>query len=436
MSGWGSAITGSTAKELAASIETAIRRGVVAPGEELPPVRVLASTLSLSPTTVSGALALLRHRGLIVSEERRASRVSPTRPLAPSPPLVRDLRHGGPDPALLPDIRPALRRAADELSSPRMYGLSQVDPDLAALARQRFEASGIDPANLFACGGALDGVQRALELAVSPGDLVAVEDPGYADHFDLVRALGVRLAPVPVDDDGLDPEMLEKVIATGARAVIITPVGQNPQGSSVTAERAEQLNRILRSSPETLLVEDQHLSLVTHSVHTASDGLKRWMVVRSLAKSLGPDLRLAVAVGDRGTVERIASRMAVGPGWISYLLQRTAVHLLRDQAVAQQLLRTSRTYDARRQALLSALQALGVNAFGRSGLNVWIPVDDEGEVAVTLAEEGWTIAPGAPFRIGSSPGIRVTTSTLPETEAPRVADAVARTLQSRPRRRG
>lgn len=436
MTAWGSAIAGSSAKELAASIESAIRRGVLNAGEELPSVRVIAGTLSLSPTTVSGALSLLRERGLVVSEERRASRVSPSRPLAASPAQVHDLRHGGPDPALLPDIRPALRRAADELSSPRMYGVSQVDPDLRALARERFESSGIDPANLVVCGGALDSVQRALEVTISPGDLVAVEDPGYADHFDLVRALGLRLAPVPVDDEGPDPDALQRAVAAGALALIITPVGQNPRGSAISAARAEQLNRILRRAPETLLVEDQHLSLVTRRVHTASVGLKRWIVVRSLAKSLGPDLRLAVAVGDRSTVERIAERIAVGPGWISYLLQRTAVHLLRDHAVTEQLLRTTRVYDARRSALLTALEALGVSAFGRSGLNVWVPVDDEGEVAVTLAEEGWTIAPGTPFRIESSPGIRITTSTLPEKEALRVADAVARTFLSRPRRRG
>lgn len=432
---WPESITGSTARELADNVEDAVRGGNLNPGQELPSVRRLAVSLSLSPATVAGAMSILRQRGVVESEERRSTRIASGKPGTTQRPVV-DLRHGCPDVAHLPDIRAALRRAADEIITPRSYGLSPIDPDLAVLAAERFGADGIDASYLLACGGALDGVLRALEVSLSPGDAVAVEDPGYSDHHDLVRAIGMRTVPVTVDDEGPQPESLRGALSSGAKAFILTPAGQNPRGSLLSAERASQLRAVLVETPDLLVVEDQHLSfMLDHTNSVSAGGLHRWLVVRSLAKSLGPDLRLAIAAGDATTIAAVGERIAVGPGWISHILQRTAVALLRTPAVQLQLLDARQAYDSRRERLLEALSSLGVAAFGRSGLNVWVPVEDEGSVAVALAAEGWGITPGHVFRLSSPPAIRITTSTLPEHDARRVAEAVARSLSRRPARR-
>ncbi|MCZ9338734.1 GntR family transcriptional regulator, partial [Streptomyces sp. TRM76130] len=67
-------------------------------------------------------------------------------------------------------------------------------------------------------------------------------------------------------------------------------------------------------------------------------------------------------------------------------------------------------------------------AHGRSGMNVWIPVPDETGVVTRLLGAGWAVAPGARFRIGTPPGVRVTVSTLAEGEVGALADAVAEAL--------
>jgi len=435
VSSWPESITGSSARELADNVEDAVRSGILKPSQELPSVRRLAVTLSLSPATVAGAMGILRQRGIVESQERRSTRIASGKLGSTQRPVV-DLRHGCPDVAHLPDIRTALRRAAEEITSPRSYGLSPIDADLAALAAERFSADGIDASHLLACGGALDGILRALEVTLSPGDVVAVEDPGYSDHYDLVRAIGMRTVPVTVDDEGPHPESLRSALSSGAKAFILTPAGQNPRGSWLSAERASQLRAVLLETPDVLVLEDQHLSFMLDRTNSVSaGGLRRWLVVRSLAKSLGPDLRLAIAAGDATTIAAVSERIAVGPGWISHILQRTAVALLTAPAVQLQLLDARQAYDSRRDRLLEALSAFGVEAFGRSGLNVWIPVEDEGSVAMALAEDGWGVTPGHVFRLSSPPAIRITTSTLPEHDARRVAEAVARSVFRRPARR-
>src|SRR5581483_5954246 len=108
-------IRGSTARQIAASAEAAIREGRLATGEALPTVRALAEQLGTSPSTVNAAYRVLRERGLVVAEGRRGTRVAPRPALrtpqpAELPGHLRDLAVGLADPALLPPLQPALRK--------------------------------------------------------------------------------------------------------------------------------------------------------------------------------------------------------------------------------------------------------------------------------------------------------------------------------------
>ena len=91
--------------------------------------------------------------------------------------------------------------------------------------------------------------------------------------------------------------------------------------------------------------------------------------------------------------------------------------------------RAGATYVGRREAFLGALHRRGVRASGASGLNVWIPVDDEAGVVGALLQRGWVVAPGAPYRLADSrAAIRVTIATLRERQAGRLAEDLADVL--------
>jgi DNA-binding transcriptional MocR family regulator len=431
-------ITGRSAAEIAAGIERGIEEGALRPGAPLPAVRTLAGELGVSPTTVAAAFKALRSRGLVVTRSRSGAQVSWRPPIAAawqgSPPAgIRDLASGNPDPELLPDLTPVLRR----IEPPRqLYGGDPADPRLLDLARVELGEAGIGADDLAVVSGALDGIERALAAQLRSGDVVAVEDPGFAGLFDLLRALGLALRPVPIDEKGMLPSALADALEHGVSAVVLNPRGQNPTGASLDQERAAALSRALDRNPETMVLEDDHLGPIAGSPRlTLTAGRKRWATARSLAKSLGPDLRLAVLAGDPQTISRVRGRQAVGPGWVSHLLQRTAATLWADPKVARNLQRTAKTYTKRREALIKALVNQGIEVDAPSGLNIWIPVPDEAGVIQALREQGWAVAPGAPFRLRAEPAIRVTTSSLKPDEAPALAAAIATSLQPSPRTR-
>ncbi|MFF4658302.1 aminotransferase class I/II-fold pyridoxal phosphate-dependent enzyme [Streptomyces sp. NPDC001381] len=434
-------IQGRRAADISASIERAVGEGVLEPGQPLPPMRELAVTLGVNPNTVAAAYRTLRERGVIETHGRRGSRVRP-KPATTGrekvrvdvPAGVRDLADGNPDPALLPPLAGAFAAAAARGDrAPVLYGADPVDPELAQAARAALDADGVPAGPLTVASGSLDAVERVLTAHLKPGDGVAVEDPGWGRTLDLVPALGLRTVPVGVDDEGPLPGDLRAALEAGARAVLVTDRAQNPTGASVSAARAGELRAVLAGHPRTLLIEDDHgHGIVDLPLHPLAGVTRHWAFVRSVAKAYGPDLRLAVLTGDAVTVDRVRGRQRLGPGWVSLLVQRAVVRLWADGAVDGRAVAAS--YRERREALTAALAERGVASHGRSGMNVWVPVPDETGAVARLLHAGWAVAPGARFRLGSAPAIRITVSTLTGEETGPLADAVASAVGPSPAR--
>jgi DNA-binding transcriptional MocR family regulator len=183
------------------------------------------------------------------------------------------------------------------------------------------------------------------------------------------------------------------------------------------------------------VIEDDHLGEVAGvPARTATEDRQAWAIVRSTSKWLGPDLRLAIVTGDPTTLRRVQGRQAAGPGWVSTLIQRTVAALMADPDMAALADQAATVYAGRRRALLAALQSHGIPATGPTGLNVWIPVDDEDAVVAGMLAAGWAVSPGARFRLNAPPAIRVTISTLRPEEARRLAADLAAVLATPLRR--
>jgi DNA-binding transcriptional MocR family regulator len=110
---------------------------------------------------------------------------------------------------------------------------------------------------------------------------------------------------------------------------------------------------------------------------------------------------------------------------VSTLLQRLVVRLWRDPAVVERVAAARDSYERRRRALLEALAERGVPAYGRTGINVWVPVPDETRAVTLLRDAGYAVAPGSLYRLSTRPGIRITISPLADEDIPPLADAVA-----------
>jgi DNA-binding transcriptional MocR family regulator len=298
-------------------------------------------------------------------------------------------------------------------------------PELATVAGAAFAADGVPARRLCAVNGALDGIERVLTAHLSPGDAVAVEDPGWPGVLDVARMLGLRLVGVTVDARGMIPSALAAAQRAGVRAVVLTPRGHNPCGAAMDARRASELRAVL--ADHVLVVEDDHLGPVAGTPwHTLVEpGRERWAAVRSVSKWLGPDLRLAVIAGDETTLARVEGRQSLGPGWVSGIVQGLVARLWSDPAVMGVVARAAEAY-AERRATLASLLDLPVPP---SGINLWVPVDDEDAAVRGLLADGYAVAVGRPYRLSGAPAIRITTASVTVDEAARLAEAVRRAVE-------
>jgi DNA-binding transcriptional MocR family regulator len=429
-------VKGSSAASISASIEAGVRVGDWAWGEALPPIRVLADQLHVSPATVSKAYQDLRQRGIVEALGRRGTRIrarpavaSPRSALRlPVPDGTLDLSAGDPDTRLLPSLGPHLRTVSEEVGPPLGYAAAGAMPELVNAARPRLAADGVplDNAAITVTSGTLDAIERLLTAHLTAGDSVAVEDPGWANLLDLLAALRLTAVPVAVDDEGPLPDRLAAALGSGVRASVITARAQNPTGAAVSAARAAELRTVLAERPDLLLIEDDHAAeLAGVPLHCLGAVTTSWAFVRSASKPFGPDLRIAVLAGDEATIARVVGRMRIGTGWVSTVLQRLLLRLWRDETVAAHIAAAGESYDRRRLALRDALSARGLQTHGTTGINLWVRVPDETRTVTTLRDAGYAVAPGSLFRIDAPPGIRVTVSPIDDHTIDQIADTVA-----------
>ncbi|MDA0160399.1 aminotransferase class I/II-fold pyridoxal phosphate-dependent enzyme [Solirubrobacter ginsenosidimutans] len=412
-----SSIGGTTAAGIAASVRDLVDVGRLGAGDALPPIRSLSQELGVNRNTVAAAYRLLVAAGVAETHGRGGTVIAAVpdaaRDGASARPGLVDLASGNPDPRLLPDVVEYVRGYEASL-----YGTPAEHAGLAAWARGALGEELPGPFGVVVTHGAVDAIERLLAMHLTRGDAVAVEDPCFLAHISTLRLNGFTAIPVAVDQCGMSARGLSDALEAGARAVICTPRAQNPTGASLKAERAEALRAVLVRHPHALVIEDDHLwALSTAGYHRITPPeLPRWALVRSVAKFLGPDLRLAVVAADEETVDRLHARLGPATTWVSHLLQHAVAGMLDDPRV-ERLRQTARAaYAARATSLVDALRRRSIEvSIAPDGLNVWI---ETAATADALAARGWRVRPANAFAVGATiDAVRVTTSTLTEQQA-------------------
>jgi DNA-binding transcriptional MocR family regulator len=413
------AVEDRSAKGIALALSAGIDRGVLRPGERLPPIRRVARDLQVAPATISAAWSQLARAGLIETDGRRGTRV---REASVGPRRYRraldsragyrvDLSTGLPDPRLLPDLHAAMRRVRrDETQH------SYLEEPVVPALREVLEASWPHPVEaLTVVDGAMDAHSQFVAAHLRFGDRVAVEQPCFPPLLDLLEMAGT--VPIGVRYDAEGPVVADVVSAldAGAKVLFFQPWGQNPSGRSLSLARAGELATVL-AGRDPVIVEDDSAGGAPSGPQISLGALlpDRIVLVRSFSKTHGPDLRLAAIGGPASVVAPIVERRYLGQGWSSRLVQSILLELLTDPHSREQVTRAQATYAVRTAALASALADRGVCVPGRDGINLWVPVADQGAALLHLAAAGVRAASGDPFWISApdSDHIRITTSSI------------------------
>lgn len=417
-------IGGSSAAEIAESVRGLRERGALRAGDPLPSVRALASELGVNRNTAVAAYRQLVAAGVAVTRGRGGTRIAGQSPIPQegfaADTVLRDVGTGNPDVTLIPDPTPALARV---VGRPVLYGEPVVDAGLEEWARGWLAADLLPTdVRVTVTNGAVDAVERLLSQALTRDDGVALEDPCFLSAMHTVRVGGYRPVAVPVDAEGMTPAGLRAALDGGVRAVLCTPRAQNPTGVSLSPRRAEELRAVLAEHPYVLVIEDDHYAMLSRQPYTSLIGPEhqRWALIRSVSKSLGPDMCLAVTATDPETAERLALRLRPGTTWVSHLLQRLALAQVSDPDVTAAIERAAAHYSERNAAFAARLRDAGFDCTPGDGLNLWVDVAAPARaVSEQLMRRGWLARTGDEFSLapGVSTHLRLTVHDLDETAA-------------------
>jgi DNA-binding transcriptional MocR family regulator len=424
-------ITGTTAAEIADSVRALRERGLLRPGDALPPVRELAALLGVNRNTAVSAYRQLAQAGLVISKGRGGTLMAGAAHVAQegvaADTVLHDIGSGNPDPRLIPDPTAALTGI---VGRPVLYGEPVIDPGLEQWSRAWILADlPRDDLRITVTSGAVDAVERLLAQALMRDDAVALEDPCFLASIHTVRLGGYRGVPVPVDEEGMTVEGLQNALDSGIRAIICTPRAQNPTGVSVSPARAAALREVLRPHPYVLIIEDDHFSMLSAHPYASLIGAehRRYALLRSVSKFLGPDMCLAVAATDPTTAERLAMRLNPGTTWVSHLLQRLAHAQLSDAGVRTRIAAAATHYAERNTAFVTALAERDIVTHSSDGLSLWVRVPAPAQtVAERLMRRGWLVRTGDEFRIEdpspASDHLRLTVHDLSDADTARLLD--------------
>lgn len=430
-------LTGKTAAEIFDQIRAQIQSGDLQPGTLLPALRELSAELGVNRNTAALAYKRLTDAGFVVSRGRNGTVVRDTTPVidiegrAPGK-VLRDLASGNPAAFLLPSVT---QLAAYVQGTPGLYGDSVIRPELESLGRTWLQEDLYGPFELNLTHGAVDAVERVLSSYLIAGDRVAVEDPCFLSSISTLRHNRFEAAPVAMDAEGMQSGALSHQLAAGVQAVIITPRAHNPTGFGLSATRAKEIQELLGRYPQVLVIIDDHFSLLSTQdyQHVVPENARNWVLIRSVSKFLGPDLRIAFVASDSETSLRLRQRLNAGTSWVSHILQDMAAGYLSSADFITTVRTARESYQKQRQWITSALQLHGVAVSEQhDGLNVWVPLArDSKNVVLQMAQCGWLVRGGESFILQQAgSGIRITVSELEPQETEIIALSLARSLQS------
>ncbi len=331
---------------------------------------------------------------------------------------------GFPDSAMfdVDGIREASQAAlAQEPGAALQYGATEGFNPLREQLAQFMASKGakdVAPEDLIVTTGSQQALDLLGKTLIGPGDKVIVEGPTFLATIQCFRLYGAELISAPIDQDGVQVDKLEQLIAEHKpKFVYLIPTFGNPSGGLLSAERRKRVLE-LAVRHNTLIVEDDpygdlyfgeapppSLLALTPQVPGSRE---RLVHCGSLSKVLSPGLRVGWMIGHPELLARATMCKQFSDAHTSTFAQATAAQYLKAGRMPATLDKVRSVYAQRAQTMGDALRRELGDAVSfvqpQGGLFVWArltgaggKVSDGNVYAKRAIEQGVAFVPGAPF---------------------------------------
>ncbi len=443
----------SLTEQIVEALQRAIASGELAVGEKLPPTRELAELAGVNHLTAVRAYRRLRELGAVTSQVGRgtfvrksaslrgdAGRDSPEWQRYVLPPMMESSSDRAMDEmyrhsqarGLIPlsvgypsaDLFPfdAMREAMSEaLDSHDSRALQYTDiaglPELVEQVTALLEARGTpeEPEDILITTGARQGLTLAARAVLRPGDVAACESPTFMGVLESLRDTGARVLPVPMDDQGLDTDALEELLARQEiRLLAIQSRCHNPTGCDLSAARRERLLKLARRHGFFIVEDGIYADLRFEGEDPGSlrgEAPSHVIYVDSLSKLVGGGLRVGWIASSGPVRDRLLHEKRTDDMHTATLTQLALARYLATGSYQGHLERARAFYLERRDALMEAaeghLSGLVTMRAPAGGGHLWLTLAvaaDEGELMTEAVRHGVTFVPGAAMIPEPGPG--------------------------------
>jgi DNA-binding transcriptional MocR family regulator len=402
--------TGPIYQTIADQIGREIESGRMKPGSRLPTQRALARQLGVTLTTVTRAYEEAARRGLLSGEVGRGTFVRPTAVEIEGPEQgVLDLAVN----ALLP--LPYAEELADRLAAaiPRSAGARVFGYQPQAGARHNRAAgaawigsTGLDAPTdrVVVTAGGQHAILLSLMAIASPGDEVLVEEFTYPGISDLASHLHLRLRTLPMDKEGIRPEVLDEACCKGKPAALYCmPSFQNPTAALMSGPRRREVAAVAVRHQLTV-IEDDVYGYLSADAKPLSAFLPEanFFYITSTSKSIAPGLRIGYLLAPPTMIERLSLAVLRTVVIAPPVTAELATSLI-TEGVATRIVEWKRKEIAARQEIATrVLQGLSIQTHPMSP-HIWVTLPEpwQAEAFVARARHGGILLTGAEsFAVG------------------------------------
>jgi len=433
-----------------------ILSGSLAPDTRLPASRKLAHDLGVNRITVESAYSELEADGLIYSRVGSGTFVLPPQTITPRPkdnletvwPLWQHNVQIGKiaenletDEILRADQHPKLISFAGGSSAPQMfptddfrkviqkvmrrdgmaaldYGESNGYAPLRATIAHVLASQGLQaqPGNILITAGSQQALSLVSQILLKPGDTLFIESPTYGGALDLFRALNFNVVGIPMDNQGMQVENLEKLLQQHHPKLIYTiPNFHNPTGTCLNSSRRREL-LVLADRYNIPILEDDFVGDLRYDGRTqpslkALDPGGRVIYASTFSKMLMPGLRVGFLLVEGPIYESLADFKWVNDLATSSLIQRALEAYVTVGRYQTHLRRSCQIFRKRRDTMVEVinhyLPADVEFEIPQGGLFIWLKLPDKlsSEDLLPFALKGGVdFVPGTRFFPDSSQG--------------------------------
>ena len=273
---------------------------------------------------------------------------------------------------------------------------------------------GVEPGRVVVTSGSLQGFVFLAEHLVRPGARVLVEAPTYDRPIKILRRLGAEIVGLPMDEDGLDPDDLERALREGDKPAFLYTIAtfQNPSGRTLSEERRRRVAELAREH-DVLVLEDDPYGLVRYDGEPLPsifelEGGERVAYASSFSKTIAPGVRVGYFVLPAPLAKEIEAHAVSTYISPPFLTQATVHEFVRRGNFEPNLERVGGLLKARRDAMLEGLDREMPEGAEWSrpqgGYFVWLDLPGEAPALGDAEAAGVTFVPGTDFFADGSGG--------------------------------